>query len=213
MDRKNKVMLIAAIGAVAVLVASSVLRAAVSHGAQQEGGDGQPAIEQQAEEQEKMRVSSDLNDRAMAEFKKLIREGITEREVADQMLKIYEEYGYYKETQYAITLKGIDGSKQIAEMMDKLRNNPPKNFGELQVKELRDYDRDVITDLATGATRPTGLPKSNVLYFDLTNDSWCCARPSGTEPKIKFYMGVKGTSLQDAEEKLNKLTEDLKAVL
>ena len=98
-------------------------------------------------------------------------------------------------------------------MMDKLRNNPPKNFGELQVKELRDYDRDVITDLATGATRSTGLPKSNVLYFDLTNDSWCCARPSGTEPKIKFYMGVKGTSLQDAEEKLNKLTEDLKAVL
>lgn len=138
------------------------------------------------------------------------KHGIT---VWDQMLKIYEEYGYYKETQYAITLKGIDGSKQIAEMMDKLRNNPPKNFGELQVKELRDYDRDVITDLATGATRPTGLPKSNVLYFDLTNDSWCCARPSGTEPKIKFYMGVKGTSLQDAEEKLNKLTEDLKAVL
>ena len=138
------------------------------------------------------------------------KHGIT---VWDQMLKLYEEYGYYKETQYAITLKGIDGSKQIAEMMDKLRNNPPKNFGELQVKELRDYDRDVITDLATGATRPTGLPKSNVLYFDLTNDSWCCARPSGTEPKIKFYMGVKGTSLQDAEEKLNKLTEDLKAVL
>ena len=138
------------------------------------------------------------------------KHGIT---VWDQMLKIYEEYGYYKETQYAITLKGIDGSKQIAEMMDKLRNNPPKNFGELQVKELRDYDKDVITNLATGATRPTGLPKSNVLYFDLTNDSWCCARPSGTEPKIKFYMGVKGTSLQDAEEKLNKLTEDLKAVL
>ena len=133
--------------------------------------------------------------------------------VWDQMLKLYEKYGYYKETQYAITLKGIDGSKQIAEMMDKLRGNPPKNFGELTVKEFRDYDRDVTKDLATGEERPTGLPKSNVLYFDLTNDSWCCARPSGTEPKIKFYMGVKGSSLADAQDKVEKLTEALKAYL
>ncbi len=138
------------------------------------------------------------------------KNGIT---VWDQMLKLYEKYGYYKETQYAITLKGIDGSKQIAEMMDKLRSNPPKNFGELTVKELRDYDRDVTKDLATGEERPTGLPKSNVLYFDLTNDSWCCARPSGTEPKIKFYMGVKGSSLADAQDKVEKLTEALKAYL
>ena len=129
------------------------------------------------------------------------------------MLKLYEKYGYFKETQYAITLKGIDGAAQIKAIMDKLRSNPPKNFGELQVKELRDYDLDVVTDMETGAKRPTGLPKSNVLYFDLTNDSWCCARPSGTEPKIKFYMGVKGTSLQDAQEKVEKLTEDLKAYL
>lgn len=129
------------------------------------------------------------------------------------MLKLYEKYGYFKETQYAITLKGIDGSKQIAEMMDKLRSNPPKNFGELIVKELRDYDRDVTTNMETGEQKPTGLPKSNVLYFDLTNDSWCCARPSGTEPKIKFYMGVKGTSLEDAQEKVEKLTEALKAYL
>ena len=138
------------------------------------------------------------------------KNGIT---VWDQMLKLYEKYGYYKETQYAITLKGIDGSKQIAEMMDKLRSNPPKNFGELTVKEFRDYDRDVTKDLATGEERPTGLPKSNVLYFDLTNDSWCCARPSGTEPKIKFYMGVKGSSLADAQDKVEKLTEALKAYL
>ena len=138
------------------------------------------------------------------------KNGIT---VWDQMLKLYEKYGYFKETQYAITLKGIDGSKQIAEMMDKLRGNPPKNFGELKVKELRDYDRDVTTDMETGEQRPTGLPKSNVLYFDLTNDSWCCARPSGTEPKIKFYMGVKGNSLEDAQDKVEKLTEALNAYL
>ena len=138
------------------------------------------------------------------------KNGIT---VWDQMLKLYEKYGYFKETQYAITLKGIDGSKQIAEMMDKLRSNPPKNFGDLEVKEFRDYDRDVARNLATGEEGPTGLPKSNVLYFDLTNDSWCCARPSGTEPKIKFYMGVKGTSMEDAQDKVGKLTEALKAYL
>ena len=97
--------------------------------------------------------------------------------------------------------------------MDKLRSNPPKNFGELQVVSMRDYESGEITEIATGTKSPTGLPKSNVLYFDLTNDSWCCARPSGTEPKIKFYMGVKGTSLEDAKEKVAKLTEELKAVL
>ena len=133
--------------------------------------------------------------------------------VWDQMLKLYEKYGYFKETQYAITLKGIDGAAQIAEMMNKLRSNPPKNFGDLKVKEFRDYDKDVAINLETGEKKSTGLPKSNVLYFDLTNDSWCCARPSGTEPKIKFYMGVKGTSLEDAQAKVEKLTEDLKAYL
>ena len=131
----------------------------------------------------------------------------------DMMLEIYEKYGYYKETQYAITLKGIDGYKQIAAIMDKLRSNPPKKFGELDVVRVRDYEKDVITELATGKTYPTGLPKSNVLYFDLTNDSWCCARPSGTEPKIKFYMGVKGTSLEDAQNKVEALTAEVKAVL
>lgn len=131
----------------------------------------------------------------------------------DQMINLYEKYGYYKETQYAITMKGIDGSKQIAAIMDKLRRNPPKSFGELQVVEMRDYDLDQTTDMATGKVRPTGLPKSNVLYFDLTNDSWCCARPSGTEPKIKFYMGVKGNNLEDAQAKVEALTEAVKAQL
>ena len=130
----------------------------------------------------------------------------------DQMVELYEKYGYYKESLYTITLKGIDGSRQIAEMMDKLRKNPPTHFGDLQVTRIRDYASGV-KELATGKESPTGLPESNVLYFDLTNDSWCCARPSGTEPKIKFYMGVKGTSLADALEKNEKLTEELKAVI
>ena len=138
------------------------------------------------------------------------KQGIT---LWDQMINLYEKYGYYKETQYAITMKGIDGSRQIAAIMDKLRKNPPKNFGDLQVVEMRDYDLDQTTNMATGEVTPTGLPKSNVLYFELTNDSWCCARPSGTEPKIKFYMGVKGASLEDAQNKLAQLTEDVKAAL
>ncbi|MDO4294090.1 MAG: phospho-sugar mutase [Eubacteriales bacterium] len=131
----------------------------------------------------------------------------------DHMVELYEKYGYYKETQYAITLKGIDGAAQIAEMMDKLRRNPPRSFGDLKVVEMRDYEKDQVTDMETGKITPTGLPKSNVLYFDLTNNSWCCARPSGTEPKIKFYMGVKGTSLEDAQEKVDQLTADLKVIL
>ncbi len=133
--------------------------------------------------------------------------------VWDQMIALYEKYGYFKESQYSITMKGIDGAKEIEELMNKLRSNPPKNFGELKVKEFRDYTTGRTLNLESGEEGETGLPTSNVLYFDLTNDSWCCARPSGTEPKIKFYMGVKGSSLEDAEAKLQKLTEDLKAYL
>ncbi len=131
----------------------------------------------------------------------------------DMMLDTYEKYGYYKESQYTITLKGIDGSRQIAEIMDKLRKNPPKAFGGLSVLKFRDYETDRAVDMATGEEGKTGLPKSNVLYFELPDDAWCCARPSGTEPKIKFYMGVKGASLEDAQNKLAQLTEDVKATL
>ena len=131
--------------------------------------------------------------------------------VWDQMLELYEKYGYFKETQYTITLKGIEGSKQIAAIMDKLRSDLPKEFGSLKVVEARDYDRNRIVNMESEEERETGLPKSNVIYFDLTNDSWCCARPSGTEPKLKFYMGVKGTGLKDAQEKVEKLTEALKS--
>ncbi len=131
----------------------------------------------------------------------------------DMMLEMYEAYGYFKETQYTITLKGIDGSKQIAAIMDKLRKNPPAAFGESKVLKFRDYQNDVILDMVTGEKTTTGLPKSNVLYFELPNNCWCCARPSGTEPKIKFYMGVVGESIADAQAKVEQLTEDVKAAL
>jgi phosphoglucomutase len=131
----------------------------------------------------------------------------------DAMVDIYNEYGYYKEGQYSITMKGIEGAKEIAALMDKLRSNPPKKFGDWTVEEFRDYKTGETLDLATGAKGKTGLPTSNVLYFALDNDSWCCARPSGTEPKIKFYMGVKGTSLEDAAELEDKLTAAVKEVI
>ena len=129
------------------------------------------------------------------------------------MIDVYEKYGYYKETQYSITMKGIDGAKEIAALMDKFRSNPPKEFGDLKVTQFRDYANDVVVNMETNEKGTTGLPKSNVLYFDLTNDSWCCARPSGTEPKIKFYMGVKGTSLEDAQKRVEALTNEVKAVI
>lgn len=131
----------------------------------------------------------------------------------DQMIELYETYGYYKESQHTITLKGIDGAAQIKAIMDKLRENPPKAFGKWKVLRLRDYQSGTILDLETGKTCPTGLPKSNVLYFELPDDQWCCARPSGTEPKIKFYMGVKGTGLADAQKRLEALTKALTALI
>ena len=138
------------------------------------------------------------------------KQGIT---LWDQMLNLYEKYGYFKEDLYTITLKGIDGSRQIQEIMDKLRSNPPKVIGNIKVRSVRDYDCGKVVDLETGEESTTGLPRSNVLYFDLEEDAWCCARPSGTEPKIKFYMGVKGNSLSDAAARCSALTEGLKAYL
>ena len=127
----------------------------------------------------------------------------------DQMINIFEKYGYYKEGQVAITMKGAEGASKIAQMMDDLRSNPPKKFGDWDVLETRDYKKDEVVNLATGEKHSTGLPSSNVLYYELSDNAWCCVRPSGTEPKIKFYYGVKGTSLQDAEEKLEALKKDL----
>ncbi len=133
--------------------------------------------------------------------------------VWDMMVEMYEKYGYFKEDLYTITMKGKDGAEQIAAIMEKLRANPPKEFGAWKVKEMRDYKSGKTVNPETGEEGETGLPASNVLYFDLSDDSWCCARPSGTEPKIKFYMGVKGNSLEDASVKVTALTDALKAKL
>lgn len=128
----------------------------------------------------------------------------------DQMLNIYNKYGYYKEDLFTMTFKGADGAKKMQDMMDAYRKNTPKQVGAYKVLRLRNYKNDVITDLATGETTPTGLPKSNVLYFELENDAWFCVRPSGTEPKIKFYAGIKGTSLEDSAKKLDELMEAIR---
>ena len=119
----------------------------------------------------------------------------------DAMLEMYERYGYYKDHVESITLKGIEGLAKIQEIMNTLRADAPKEIGGLKVLAARDYKEDTIQDFVTGQTRPTGLPKSNVLYYELEDDAWVCVRPSGTEPKVKFYIGVKGTSLADADEK------------
>ena len=119
----------------------------------------------------------------------------------DAMIDMYEEFGYYKDAIQAVTMKGIEGLQKIQEIMTTLRQNPPAELAGHKVTAVRDYKLDEITDLATGEKKPTGLPNSNVLYYELTDDAWVCVRPSGTEPKVKFYYGVKGTSLADADEK------------
>lgn len=127
----------------------------------------------------------------------------------DAMVDMYDTYGYYKEGLSTLTLKGIDGAKEIQEMMKEFRGNPPKTLGGYKVLAVRDYQADTRSDLESGTVTVTGLPKSNVLYYELEDNAWCCVRPSGTEPKIKFYYGVKGTSMEDAGEKLEGLKRDL----
>ena len=119
----------------------------------------------------------------------------------DAMIDMFDKYGYYKDDIKAITLKGIEGLAKIQEILETLRKEPPTAFGEFKVLRARDYKADTIKDLETGEVVPTGLPSSNVLYYDLSDDAWVCVRPSGTEPKVKFYFGVKGTSLEDAQLK------------
>lgn len=116
----------------------------------------------------------------------------------DAMLAMYEKYGYYKDDIQSITLKGIEGLNKIQEILETLRNNTPEKFGRYKVLSARDYKKDTIKNVVTGEVKPTGLPNSNVLYYDLEDGAWLCVRPSGTEPKVKFYYGVKGTSLEDA---------------
>ena len=127
----------------------------------------------------------------------------------DQMINIYEKYGYYKETQVSIVLEGAEGAEKIKEMMTNTRNKEIKQIGKYKVLKFKDIERNYVKDMLTGEESKTGLPKSNVLYYELENDAWCCVRPSGTEPKIKLYMGVKGKNNEDATSEL----EDLKVAM
>ena len=126
---------------------------------------------------------------------------------------MYEKYGYYKDDIQAITLKGIEGLNKIQEILETLRKNTPSEFGGYKVLKARDYQADMIKDLRTGEITATGLPASNVLYYDLEDDAWLCVRPSGTEPKVKFYYGIKGNSLEDADAKSKALGEKVLAMI
>lgn len=130
----------------------------------------------------------------------------------DQMLKMYEKYGYYKEKQFSIVLKGAEGAEQIKHMMEKMRKNPPVKIGNYTVKSVGDYQAQMIHNNETGKEESTNLPKSNVLYYDLDKNAWCCVRPSGTEPKIKFYMGVCGKSIEDADTELFELEREIRQI-
>ena len=131
----------------------------------------------------------------------------------DAMVAMYEKYGYYKDAVKSIELKGIEGLAKIQEILETLRNNTPTEIGGYHVVSARDYKLDTVKDMKTGEVHPTGLPASNVLYYDLNDGAWLCVRPSGTEPKIKFYYGIKGTSLEDADQKSAALGEEVLSMI
>ena len=131
----------------------------------------------------------------------------------DAMIEMYEKYGYYIDDIQTITLKGIEGLKKIQEILGTLRENTPAKIGKYEVLSARDYQLDTIKDMKTGKVTPTGLPTSNVLYYDLSDDAWLCVRPSGTEPKVKFYYGVKGENLEDAKALSAELGKEVLAMI
>lgn len=129
----------------------------------------------------------------------------------DAMQDIYKKYGYYKETQVSIVREGPQGAQEIKDMMTKMRNTDINKIGDYEVLTFKDIEKDIVKDMKTGEITKTGLPTSNVLYYALEDNSWCCVRPSGTEPKIKLYMGVKGSSQEDANKKLENLKQEMEA--
>ena len=131
----------------------------------------------------------------------------------DAMIDMYEKYGYYKEDIKSITLKGIEGLAKIQQILETLRNEPPVDIAGYRVLKARDYKQDTIKDMVTGEVTATGLPSSNVLYYDLPDGAWVCVRPSGTEPKVKFYYGIKGVSLEDAEQKAAAMGAEVLAMI
>ncbi len=131
----------------------------------------------------------------------------------DMMIDIYEKYGYYKEGLISIVREGVRGVQEIQDMMSSTRKKEITEIGGLKVLKFKDIDSDYVKDMQTGEISKTGLPKSNVLYYELENNSWCCVRPSGTEPKIKIYMGIKGKTEQEAEQKLESLKQAMEKVV
>ena len=127
----------------------------------------------------------------------------------DAMNDIYEKYGYYKEDQLSIVKEGAQGAQKIKDMMTKVRNTNIERIGNYQVLTFKDVEKDIVKNMQTGEIHKTGLPKSNVLYYELEDDAWCCIRPSGTEPKIKLYMGIKGNSNEEASQKLEDLKQSM----
>ena len=137
------------------------------------------------------------------------KQGLT---LCDQMENIYKKYGYYKEGILTITLKGADGAEKMKELVNMFREKPLKEVAGYKVESFRDYKKGIIIDNKTNKETATTLPNSNVLYYELENDAWCCIRPSGTEPKLKFYMGVKEKSEKVADEKLKKLKSAMESL-
>ena len=132
--------------------------------------------------------------------------------LCDQMQNIYQKYGYFKETQISITKEGANGAEEINKIMNTMRNSIPEFIGKYKVLEYRDYKLNIIKNMVDNTETPTGLPNSNVLYYALENDAWCCVRPSGTEPKIKFYIGVKANTEEQATNELNELEKTMKKI-
>ena len=174
-------------------------------------------IEQVEEYYEKY---NDENEKKLRESNRVISlrkpKGTQDKEVIKWKIKNQNDiihrikYGYYKEGQTAITMKGADGAEKIKAILDNMRANPPKQIGKYNVIEYRDYKNGTVENYKSNTKTKTTLPSSNVLYFELDNDAWCCVRPSGTEPKIKFYIGVKAKSLQESENDLEELSEAMK---
>ncbi|MCI8640155.1 MAG: phospho-sugar mutase [Coprococcus sp.] len=127
--------------------------------------------------------------------------------LCERMQELYKLYGFYKEDLCTVTLEGKDGAKKIKEMMECIRTDVPEEIGGVRVLEFRDYKENVVLDMESKKKKETGLRRSDVLYFDLEDGAWCCIRPSGTEPKIKFYIGVRGTDGANADARLSGLTE------
>lgn len=127
----------------------------------------------------------------------------------DGLQKLYEKYGYYLDGVKAITLKGLDGVERIQKIMTTLRETTPKTFAGKAVVWAKDYKTQMFRNLKTGEEEKSTLPISDVLYFTLEDGTWLCVRPSGTEPKLKFYIGVKGENLEGAKRELAELEKDL----